>query len=91
MRRYRVLKLETLQSIYTPEVKGAIAAYGGHLAQLKARLRARERIANETLGQYDEVGRSMGKIAERYVGLVQEVEDVKAQIRRLDSKTNEGL
>lgn len=80
------MRLEALQSIYTPEVKGAIEAYEDHLAQLNARLRARERIANERLGQYDEVGRSMGKIAERYVGLVQEVENVKAQIRRLENR-----
>ena len=81
----RVMKLEALQSIYAPEVKGAIQNYEDHLARLRMRLKAREREAVETLGQYDEVGRSMGQIAERYVGLVQEVDSVKAQIQRLDS------
>ena len=84
-RWYRVMKLEALKSIYTPEVKDAIQTYQDHLARLKMRLKAREREATERLGQYDEVGRSMVQITERYVGLVQEVESVKAQIRRLDS------
>ena len=79
------MKLEALQSIYDPEVKDAIQAYQDHLTKFRKRLKARERDAAEKLGQYDEIGRSMGQIAERYVGLVQEVESVKAQIRRLDN------
>ena len=80
------MKLETLQSMYGPEVKRAIEAYGNHLVQSRAQLRSRERSAKESLDQYDDVGRSMGQIAERYVGLVQEIEDVKEQIRRLESE-----
>ena len=83
-RSCRVMKLEALQSIYDPEVKNALRAYEDHLAQVRARLKARERSAKENLAQYEEVGRSMGAIANRYVELVQEVENVKAQIRRLD-------
>lgn len=82
---YRVVKLEALQSIYAPEVKDAIQNYQDHLARLRTRLKAREREPVDRLRQYDEVGRSMGQIAERYVGLVQEVESVQAQLRRLDS------
>lgn len=82
----RVMKLEALQSIYDPQVKNAIEAYRNHLIQVRARLKARERSAMERLHQYDEVGRSMGEIAHRYVELVQEVENVKAQISRLDDK-----
>ena len=80
----RVMKLEALQSIYDPEVRNALLAYEDHLAQVRARLKARERLAKEKLAQYEEVGRSMGDIASRYVQLMQEIENVKAQIRRLD-------
>ena len=78
------MRLETLQSIYDPDVKNALQAYEGHLAQIRARLKARERSAKGTLAQYEKVGRSMGDIANKYVELTQEVENVKAQIRRLD-------
>ncbi|KAL8793581.1 MAG: hypothetical protein Q9195_003844 [Heterodermia aff. obscurata] len=82
--KLRVMKLEALQSIYDPEVRNAIQAYKDHLAQVRARLQARERLAKEKLAQYEKVGRSMGDIANRYVELMQEVENVKAQIQRLD-------
>lgn len=78
------MKLEALESIYDPEVRNALQTYEDHLAQVRARLKARERLAKEKLVQYEEVGRSMGDIANRYVQLMQEVENVKAQIRRLD-------
>ena len=78
------MKLEALQSIYDPQVRNALQAYEDHLAQVRARLKARERLAKEKLAQYEEVGRSMGDIANRYVQLMQEIENVKAQIRRLD-------
>ena len=81
------MKLEALQSIYSPDIQTAIGAYGNHLAHLRVRLKARERLANEKLGQYDEVGRSIGQIAETYVGLMQEIESIKAEVQRLERKT----
>ena len=84
----RVLKLEAFQSIYNPEFRVAIESYRNHLAQIKVRLIARERSSKEKLGQYKDLGQNMGEIANRYNKLVQEVEKVKAEINKLDSKDN---
>lgn len=80
------MKLEAFQSIYDPEVRVAIESYGNHLARVQERLIARERSAKEKLGQYEVLGQNMGEIATGYDKLMQEVENVKAEIKKLNSK-----
>ena len=80
--------LEAFQSIYNPEVRVAIESYRKRLAQVKVQLIAREGSAKEKLSQYEVLSQHMGEIANEYDELVQEVEKVRAEINKLDSKDN---
>lgn len=79
------MKLEALQAIYDPEVRNALEAYDEHLREVQIRLRRRQRSAEQSLREYEKVGKGMSEIAERYGWLSQELENVKAQVGKLES------
>ena len=87
-RSHRVMKLEAVQSIYNPEVCSALETYNDHLDQVRRRLKARQRVAEQKLHEYEEVGQGMNHIAERYTWILQELEDMRSQITDLE---NDGL
>lgn len=89
----RVTKLETLSTIYTPENIAALENYSAHLRETLTQLEETRNIANQTLEEYDQVGTSkdnrkgktgpMADIARRYGDLVQEVDAVQREIKKL--------
>jgi hypothetical protein len=83
----RIAKLEALAEIYSPEARGALAAYSEHLVSVKRGLREREAVAERRLTEYEAVKEgNMGEVAVRYRGLLKRAEDVRADIRRLDGE-----
>lgn len=82
----RVMKLEALQSIYDPEMCTALETYNEHLDEVRLRLKARQRTAEQKLHEYQAVGQGMSEIAERYAWLLQELDNVKTQIAELEKR-----
>ncbi|RAO65817.1 uncharacterized protein BHQ10_001829 [Talaromyces amestolkiae] len=91
--KVQVTKFETLSTIYTPENVAALKKYSAHLRETLGRLEETQMIANQTLEEYDQVGTSqsnrsgktgpMADIARRYGDLVQEVDAVQREIKKL--------
>ncbi|KAE8549206.1 hypothetical protein EYB25_007721 [Talaromyces marneffei] len=91
--KVQVTKLETLSTIYTPENIAALENYSAHLRETLTQLEETRNIANQTLEEYDQVGTSkdnrkgktgpMADIARRYGDLVQEVDAVQREIKKL--------
>lgn len=89
----RVTKLETLSTIYTPENVAALEKYSAHLRETLSQLEESRDIANQTLEEYDQVGKSgnnrrgksgpMADLARRYGDLAQEVDAVQREIKKL--------
>lgn len=81
---HRVTLLETLHTIYDPEVRQAIESYIKHLATVRTRWNERTEAAGRTLAEYEDAGGAqMKEIADRYRYLTDEIEGLKAQVRRL--------
>lgn len=82
--RNRIARREALAEIYSAEARGALVAYKEHLEGVERGLRAREKVAEGRLREYEGVREGdMGEAAVRYRGLLKRVEDVRADIRRL--------
>ncbi|KAL5046833.1 hypothetical protein BDW71DRAFT_60246 [Aspergillus fruticulosus] len=91
--KLRVMRLDALAAIHTPEVNAALSNYCQHLRDARARLKERRRFALEELKAYEDVdsstirgaakSRHVIEIARRYGSLVREIEDVKSEIQRL--------
>lgn len=80
------MKLETLSTIYTPEVVAALENYREHLQETRARLRDREKAATRTLQEYDggrHTGGPMADIARRYGALLKEADAIHMEMERL--------
>ncbi|KAL5001959.1 hypothetical protein BDV10DRAFT_140796 [Aspergillus recurvatus] len=91
--KLRVMRLDALAAIHTPEVNAALSRYCQHLRDTRARLEERRRFALEELKAYEDVDSStirgaaksgpIVEIARQYGSLVREIEDVKSEIQRL--------
>lgn len=91
-------KLEALSIIYTPENATALENYRVHLQGTLAHLEETQRIASQTLEDYEKVGADLSRntdksgkamsgpmadIARRYRELAQEVEAIEREIVKL--------
>ncbi|KAL4872942.1 hypothetical protein BDV12DRAFT_182583 [Aspergillus spectabilis] len=91
--KLRVMRLDILGTIHTPEVNTALSRYHQHLQDTRARLEDRRELALRELKAYEDVDSSTTRrpakpgpiveIARRYGSLIREIEDVKAEIERL--------
>ncbi|MCJ1462450.1 hypothetical protein MMC07_001051 [Pseudocyphellaria aurata] len=82
--KLRVVTLELLQSIYTPDVLQAIESHSARLESVRAQLSARRSAAEEKLAEYEAAGDTdMREIVRTYMELRGESESLKAQIKRL--------
>lgn len=92
---YRVMKLETLGAIYTPETITALTRYREHLRDTRRQLEEKQKIVIQELETYEaaDSGQDGGgggsgngpmvEIARRYGALVKEIEAVKMEMKRL--------
>lgn len=86
--KMRVTTLDLLQSIYTPDVLQAIQFYSAHLESVRAQWTARANAAGEKLAEYEAAGgKDMREIVRRYKELGEEIEALKAQIKRLGGES----
>ncbi|KAL4803656.1 hypothetical protein BDV18DRAFT_37202 [Aspergillus unguis] len=91
--KLRVMRLDTLATIHTPEVNSALARYYQHLRDTRERLDERRQAALNELKAYEDVDSNsirgparsgpIAEIARRYGSLIREIEDVKSEILRL--------
>lgn len=91
--KVRVMKLETLAAIYTPETITALTHYREHLRDTRRRLEERQKVLIQELETYEaaDSGQDGGgggtgpmiEIARRYGALLKEVEAVKMEMKRL--------
>ncbi|KAL4919972.1 hypothetical protein BDW62DRAFT_29218 [Aspergillus aurantiobrunneus] len=91
--KLRVMRLDALATIHTPEVNAALSRYHQHLRGARARLEERRDLALEELQAYEHADSNsargparsgpIAEIARRYGSLVREIEDVKLEIQRL--------
>ncbi|KAL2005699.1 hypothetical protein VTN00DRAFT_10192 [Thermoascus crustaceus] len=92
--KVRVMKLETLGAIYTPETITALTRYREHLRDTRRQLEEKQKIAIQELETYEaaDSGQDGGggggngpmvEIARRYGALVKEIEAVKMEMKRL--------
>ncbi|THC95594.1 hypothetical protein EYZ11_004909 [Aspergillus tanneri] len=97
--KLKVMKLDVSATIYTPETVAALGRYQQHLRDTRERWEERHAAAREKLKAYEEVdsegagttsrSRAVGsgqmkEIARRYGTLIQEMEDVRSEIQRLN-------
>ncbi|KAL5343727.1 hypothetical protein BJX70DRAFT_121129 [Aspergillus crustosus] len=92
--KLRVMRLDILGSIHTPEVNSALSRYHQHLQETRARLEERRAVALRELKAYEAVDSSATRrparsgpiveIARRYGSLIKEIEGVKAEIEQLN-------
>jgi len=82
-RKIAIMRLQSLERTYTPEVQVAVGNYSRHLQDTKVRLDERERTSLQQLKEYEEQGEGMKEIAKRFGGILKECENVKAEIKRL--------
>jgi hypothetical protein len=92
-KRIQVLYLTGRRDIYRPDVQHAIEIYARYLEGLKQQLEDTERICQEELVFYENVGLEEGgkgqrwimkEVGRRYGELLQAVEDVKGEIQKLE-------
>ncbi|KAL4932720.1 uncharacterized protein BDV17DRAFT_173816 [Aspergillus undulatus] len=91
--KLRVMRLDILATIHTPEVNAALSRYYEHLRDTRARLEERRHFALDELKAYENADSStsrgptrsgpIAEIARRYGSLVREIEGVKLEIQRL--------
>ncbi|KAL4780739.1 hypothetical protein BJX76DRAFT_360579 [Aspergillus varians] len=92
----RVMSLDVLATIHTPEVNAALSRYHKHLRDTHARLEERRDLALEELKAYENVDSNtmkgpvksgpIAEIARRYGSLLREIEDVKSEIQQLQKQ-----
>ncbi|KAL3479854.1 hypothetical protein BJX99DRAFT_53063 [Aspergillus californicus] len=94
--KLKVIRLDILAAIHTPEVNAALARYHKHLRDTRERLEEGRALALGELKAYEDVdsyarGRVRGsaksgpiaEIARQYGALIKDIEDVKMEIQRL--------
>ncbi|KAJ9292060.1 hypothetical protein DTO021C3_500 [Paecilomyces variotii] len=90
--KVRVMKLETLSAIYTPDALAALTNYRDHLRDSRRRLEEKEKSLIKELESYEGTGSAqennagvgtMAEIARRYGALLKEMEAVKMEVKRL--------
>ncbi|BCS20639.1 uncharacterized protein APUU_21071A [Aspergillus puulaauensis] len=91
--KLRVMRLDILSTIHTPEVNAALSRYHKHLCDTRAALEERRDLVLRELKEYEDVDSNVsrgparsGPIAEialRYGTLIREIEDVRSEIQRL--------
>lgn len=81
----RVMKLDILSTIYTPETVSALAQYKQHLQATRERLEERRELAMEELSSYEaeSKGDPLGDIARQYAGLIKEMDAVEMEVKGL--------
>lgn len=80
--------MDLLQSVYTPDVLQAIQSYSAHLESVRGQWTARANAAREELAEYEAAGgKNMREIVRRYKELGEEIEALKAQIKRLGGES----
>ncbi|BCS01238.1 uncharacterized protein AKAW2_51579S [Aspergillus luchuensis] len=87
--KLNLTKLDILAAIHTPEVVDALQRYYQHLQNTREQLEERRATALEELKDYesniDRAGRGpMKELARQFGSLIQEVEDVRMEIERLN-------
>lgn len=83
----RILLLQARQSIYTEDVQDALKNYEHHLYVVEERLEERERQLQDETRLFEEQGeRRMHECGKRYVTATTEIQNLKAEIDRLESK-----
>lgn len=84
----RLLLLQTRQEIYGPEAQEALENYAGHLSIIEERLRERRQQLEDETRLFEEQGdRRMRECGRRYIAVAKDIEDVKAEIARLEPDT----
>ncbi|KAL4752851.1 hypothetical protein BDW72DRAFT_211196 [Aspergillus terricola var. indicus] len=94
--KLRVMRLDALAAIHTPEVNAALFHYCQHLRDTRGRLEERKRLALNELKAYEDVDSSTNRgpaklepivgIARQSGLLIRQIEDVKSEIQRLQSR-----
>lgn len=88
----RVMKLEMLSTIYTPDALTALSNYRDHLRDSRRRLEEKEKKLTRELETYEGPSSpqdsnasagTMAEIARRHGGLLKEMEAVKMEVKRL--------
>lgn len=82
-KKVTIMRLQTLERVYSPEVQDALMNYSQHLQDARIRLSEKERASLQQLDQYESQGEAMKEIAKRFGAILKDCENVKAEIRRL--------
>ncbi|KAL4771273.1 hypothetical protein BDW60DRAFT_66429 [Aspergillus nidulans var. acristatus] len=91
--KLKVMRLDALAAIHTPEVNAALSHYCQHLRDTRERLEERRRLVLNELKAYEDVDSSTIKgpakpgpivgIVRQYGFLLRQIEDIKSEIQRL--------
>ncbi|RDW81085.1 uncharacterized protein DSM5745_04642 [Aspergillus mulundensis] len=91
--KLRVMRLDALAAIHTPEVNAALSRYYQHLRDTRARLEERRHTVLDELKAYEDVdssnikgpasSRPVAQTARRFGSLMREIAEVESEIQRL--------
>lgn len=82
-KKLRVMELQVMQQVYTPEVREGLKVQEGELVRENAALRRRTRELEQRLTAFGGV-RGMRQIADMYAEVGREVNKVKDEVERLE-------
>ncbi|KAK6504856.1 hypothetical protein TWF481_006792 [Arthrobotrys musiformis] len=82
--KIKIMYFEQLDRMYDDDTTGALAFYKEHLEDVKIRLKKQARKAEGELEEYEGFGEGVKRDVVRYAKVLDELESVKGEIRRLD-------
>ena len=86
-KKVAIMRLQSLERVYTPGVQDALRNYSRHLEDTRVRLGERERASLQQLERYGAEGEAMKEIARRFGGVLKECDNVRAEIESLGGAT----
>jgi hypothetical protein len=89
--KLQIMKFQAARLVYDDDALSALESYSGHLRDTLSRLKQREKSLRDGLDGYEDVGPEMKEIAVRYGEVLERVEAVRKDIRRLGGDAGDPL